>query len=164
MNSRKTLALGGALFMSIAVSGTVAAAGKLTYYCSAQEDWCQLMARTFEAETGIKVAMTRKSSGETYAQIRAERRNPKGDVWWGGTGDPHLQAAEEGLTMEYMSPMRDQLHPWAISQAESAGNKTIGIYSGALGYGYNADLIAANNLPEPACWEDLLKPEYKGHV
>ena len=52
-----------------------------------------------------------------------------------------LQAAEEGLTASYVSPMRDQLHPWAISQAESADNKTIGIYSGALGYGYNTDLI-----------------------
>ncbi|MCY4542399.1 MAG: ABC transporter substrate-binding protein, partial [Rhodobacteraceae bacterium] len=87
-----------------------------------------------------------------------------GDVWWGGTGDPHLQAAEEGLTEEYLSPMRDQLHPWAIAQAESAGNRTIGIYSGALGYGYNTELIAANNLPNPECWRDLLKPEYKGHV
>ena len=108
--------------------------------------------------------MTRKSSGETFAQIRAEASNPKGDVWWGGTGDPHLQATEEGLTAEYMSPMRDQLHPLAISQAESAGNKTIGIYSGALGYGYKTEVLAANNLPEPGCWKDLLKPEYKGHV
>lgn len=24
--------------------------------------------------------------------------------------------------------------------------------------------MAANNLPEPSCWEDLTKPEYKGHV
>ena len=34
-----------------------------------------------------------------------------------------------------------ELHDWAISQAESAGNRTIGIYSGALGYGYNTDLL-----------------------
>ncbi|MEM8802631.1 MAG: ABC transporter substrate-binding protein [Pseudomonadota bacterium] len=150
----------------VASGATVGAAqaDNLTLYCSAQEDWCQLMARTFEETTGIDVDMTRKSSGETFAQIMAESSNPRGDVWWGGTGDPHLQAAEEGLTMSYMSPMRDQLHPWAISQAESADNKTIGIYSGALGYGYNTDLLAANNLPEPACWEDLTKPEYKGHV
>jgi len=139
-------------------------ADKLTLYCSAQEDWCQLLARSFEDATGIDVNMTRKSSGETFAQIRAESSNPKGDIWWGGTGDPHLQAAEEGLTMEYLSPMRDQLHDWAISQAESSGNRTIGIYSGALGYGYNSDILEANNLPVPACWKDLLKPEYKGHV
>lgn len=162
MNTFRTLACSTALAVVATVSSAQAAS--LTLYCSAQEDWCQLLARSFEDATGIDVNMTRKSSGETFAQVKAESSNPKGDIWWGGTGDPHLQAAEEGLTEAYVSPMRDQLHPWAISQAESAGDRTIGIYSGALGYGYNADLLAANNLSEPACWKDLLKPEYKGHV
>ena len=154
-----------ALSMAAALlTAGAAQADKLTFYCSAQEEWCQVMARGFEEATGIDVDMTRKSSGETYAQVRAESSNPKGDIWWGGTGDPHLQAAEEGLTQAYVSPMRDQLHPWAIAQAESAGDRTIGIYSGALGYGFNTELLAASDLPEPACWADLLKPEYKGHV
>jgi iron(III) transport system substrate-binding protein len=150
--------------MSTLMASAVQAAEKLTYYCSAQEEWCQLMATGFEAETGIKVNMTRKSSGETFAQIKAEASNPKGDVWWGGTGDPHLQAAEEGLAVAYESPMRGELHDWAIKQSESVGNQTIGIYSGALGFGYNEDLLKAANLPAPACWKDLIKPEYKGHV
>ena len=149
---------------TLLVSTSMAQAAKLTFYCSAQEDWCQSMARGFEEATGIDVNMTRKSSGETFAQIKAESSNPKGDVWWGGTGDPHLQAAEEGLTEPYESSMRGELQDWALSQAESAGNKTIGIYSGALGYGYNTELLAANNLPEPKCWKDLTKPEYKGFV
>lgn len=152
-------------FTLVAVlGGTAQAAEKLNYYCSAQADWCDLMANAFEEETGIKVNMTRKSSGETFAQIKAESSNPKGDIWWGGTGDPHLQAAEEGLSEVYESSLRGELHDWAISQAESGGNATIGIYSGALGYGYNEDVLKANDLPEPACWKDLLKPEYKGHV
>ena len=146
------------------LAGNAYAAEKLTYYCSAQEDWCQLMAKGFQEATGIKVNMTRKSSGETMAQLKAEGSNPKGDIWWGGTGDPHLQAAEEGLTEPYVSMMRGGLNDWAISQATSAGDKTIGIYSGGLGYGYNEDLLKKNNLPVPACWKDLLKPEYKGHV
>ncbi|SHF59391.1 iron(III) transport system substrate-binding protein [Litoreibacter ascidiaceicola] len=162
MNNIKRLLIPSLIAMAASV--TAAQAEKLTLYCSAQEDWCQLMARSFEDATGIDVNMTRKSSGETFAQIKAESSNPKGDVWWGGTGDPHLQAAEEDLTEPYVTPMRGELHDWAISQATSAGDKTIGIYSGALGYGYNTDLLAANNLPEPACWKDLLKPEYKGHV
>ncbi len=162
MKHIRTLACSTALALMTTVGSAQAAS--LTLYCSAQEDWCQLLARSFEDATGIDVNMTRKSSGETFAQIKAESSNPKGDIWWGGTGDPHLQAAEEGLTEAYVSPMREQLHPWAISQAESAGDRTIGIYSGALGYGYNADILAANNLPEPGCWKDLLKPEYKGHV
>ena len=160
----------GTIFGAVAVGVTglgmspAMAAEKLTYYCSAQEDWCQLMATGFEEATGITVNMTRKSSGETFAQLKAEADNPKGDVWWGGTGDPHLQAAEEGLTEPYMSSMRGEQHDWAIRQAESGGNATIGIYSGALGYGYNEEVLQANNLPVPACWKDLLKPEYKGHV
>lgn len=145
-------------------AASLEAKGKLSYYCSAQEDWCQLMARTFEKETGINVNMTRKSSGETFAQIKAEARNPKGDIWWGGTGDPHLQAAEEKLTQAYSSPMNAKLNDWALSQSASANGKTIGIYSGALGYGYNEKLLQKNNLPVPSCWRDLLKPAYKGHV
>ena len=161
MNKYLTSAIAG-LSMSWVTSAL--AADKLTFYCSAQEDWCQLMTKEFSAATGIKVNMTRKSSGETFAQIKAEAANPKGDVWWGGTGDPHLQAAEEGLTEVYKSPMRSQVQDWALRQATSASDKTIGIYSGALGYGYNEDLLKKNNLPVPACWRDLLKPEYKGHV
>lgn len=163
MNKLTVLAAG--VCATFLASAPVAfAAEKLTFYCSAQEDWCQLMANSFQDATGIDVAMTRKSSGETFAQVKAESSNPKGDIWWGGTGDPHLQAAEEGLTEPYVSPMRGELNDWSISQATSADDKTIGIYSGALGYGYNTELLAANNLPEPSCWRDLLKPEYKGHV
>ena len=141
-----------------------AAADKLTLYCSPQIEWCQLVIQEFEKETGIKVAMTRKSSGETFAQIKAEARNPKGDVWWGGTGDPHLQAAEEGLTLEYKSPMLDQLHDWATRQASDSGYRTVGIYAGALGFGYNTELLEKKGLKAPECWADLTKPEYKGEV
>ena len=162
MTKLNTLLWSTAIVLSAGVSA--AQADKLTLYCSAQEDWCQLMANSFQDATGIDVNMTRKSSGETFAQIKAEASNPKGDVWWGGTGDPHLQAAEEGLTAPYVSPMRAELNDWAISQATSAGDRTIGIYSGALGFGYNNDLLAANNLTAPACWKDLLAPEFKGHV
>ncbi len=151
-----------ALTMMAGVTG--ASAESLTLYCAADEAWCQQIKTGFEEKTGITVDMTRKSSGETYAQVRAEAGNPKGDVWWGGTGDPHLQAAEEGLTEEYVSPMRGELHDWAIKQAEAAGNKTVGVYSGALGFGYNKDLLAKNNLPEPKCWADLTKPEFKGQI
>jgi len=141
-----------------------AMADSLTLYCAADETWCQLMAKDFEAETGITVDMTRKSSGEIYAQVKAEAENPKGDLWWAGTGDPHLQAAQEELTEVYESPMMGELQDWAVKQAEAGNHRTVGVYSGALGFGYNKDLLARNGLPEPKCWADLVKPEYKGHI
>jgi len=140
------------------------AQGSLVLYCSVQEEWCRAMSTEFEKATGIKVAMTRKSSGETYAQVKAESANPRGDVWWGGTGDPHMQAAEEGLTEAYNSPVNSQLHDWALRQHADTKGRTIGIYTGALGYGYNAKVLAAKKLPEPKCWADLIKPEFKDEV
>jgi iron(III) transport system substrate-binding protein len=153
-----------AALAAIAVSTAARADGNLTVYCSVQEEWCQLMVNEFQKATGITVAMTRKSSGETYAQVKAESANPKGDVWWGGTGDPHLQAAEEGLTEAYDSPMLAKLHPWAVKQHETGQKRTVGIYLGALGFGYNSDLLEQKKLAAPKCWADLIKPEYKGEV
>jgi len=129
-----------------------------------QEEWCRPMVQAFEKKTGIKVAMTRKSSGETYAQVKAEAANPKGDIWWGGTGDPHLQAAEEGLTLEYTSPANGQLHDWAIRQWEQSKKRTIGVYAGALGYGFNTKQLAEKKIPEPKCWSDLLNEKLKDEV
>src|ERR1700681_2166741 len=97
-----TVALG--IFIGLGLTASPAAAqGQLVVYCAVQEEWCRGMTTAFERKTGVRVSMMRKSSGETYAQLQAEKDNPKGDLWWGGTGDPHLQAAEEGLTQEYKS-------------------------------------------------------------
>jgi iron(III) transport system substrate-binding protein len=140
------------------------AQGQLTVYCSVQEEWCRPMVAAFERATGIRVAMTRKSAGETLTQIRAEAANPRGDIWWGGTGDPHMQAGQENLTVEYRSPGLSELHDWAVRQAEQAGHRTVGIYAGALGYTYNATELTRRRLTAPRCWADLTKPEFRDEV
>ena len=91
---------------------------QLNVICPVQAEWCSLAATEFEKETGIKVGVTLKGSGESFAQVAAEKANPKLDVWFGGTGDPHLQAAEQGMLEEYKSPLLAQLQPWAQKQAE----------------------------------------------
>jgi iron(III) transport system substrate-binding protein len=140
------------------------AQGALVVYCGVQEEWCRPMANAFERDTGAKVAMTRKSSGEIYAQVKAEASNPRGDIWWGGSGDPHVQAADEGLTVEHKSPKLNELQDWAVRQWEQTKGRTVGIYSGALGYGFNTDLLKRKNLAEPKCWADLLDPKLKDEV
>lgn len=143
---------------------TATAADELSVVCSAEQDWCDLMVAAFEAEhPETDVLMVRKSTGETLAQVRAEAGNPKIDVWWGGTGDPHLIAAEEGLTQASGVDTSDLLG-WAQNMAEISNGKTVGIYAGALGIAYNADILAEKNIAPPACWADLEDPRFAGEI
>lgn len=140
------------------------AQGQLNIICSVQAEWCNLMSTVYARTTGVKVNMTAKGSGEALAQLNAERANPKTDIWFGGTGDPHLQAAEQGLTQEYRSEQLAQLHPWAQKQAADSGYRTVGVYLGPLGFGFNKELLAKKKAQPPQSWADLLKPEFKGEV
>ncbi|WP_136656861.1 ABC transporter substrate-binding protein [Nitratireductor sp. XY-223] len=150
--------------LGLALSGQQAlSADNLNVVCSNEQDWCDLMVNAFEGKTGIDVAMVRKSTGETLAQIRAEANNPKVDVWWGGTGDPHLIAAAEDLTQP-SGVDTSELLGWAVNMAEITGGKTVGVHAGALGIAYNADVIAEKGLAPPACWKDLADPAYKGEI
>ena len=140
------------------------AQGQINVICSVLAEWCNMISTVYTRTTGTRVNMSLKGSGEALAQLIAEKDNPKTDIWFGGTGDPHLQAAEQGLTLEYHSPMLPQLHDWAQQQARQSGYKTVGIYSGPLGFGYNPELLAKKKLAVPRTWADLTKPEYKGDI
>jgi iron(III) transport system substrate-binding protein len=147
-----------------ASSFSAAAQGQVNIICSVQAEWCNMISTVYARTTGVKVNVSMKGSGEALAQIIAEKENPKTDIWFGGTGDPHLQAAEQGLTVEYKSPSLPQLHEWAQQQARQSNYKTVGIYSGPLGFGYNPELLAKKKLAVPKTWADLTRPEYKGDI
>lgn len=152
-----------ALALATAMAAGAAQAQSLNVVCSNEQAWCDLMAQNFKIDTGIDAAMVRKSTGEVLAQIRAEAGNPKVDVWWGGTGDPHLIAASEGLTVA-SGVDTSGLLGWAQNMADMSGGKAVGVHVGLLGFLYNTEVLAEKGLPAPACWKDLAHPDYKGEV
>ncbi len=150
--------------LALTVTSDHAAADEVNVVCSAEQDWCDLMAAAFESEnTDTDVLMVRKSTGETLAQVRAEAGNPKIDVWWGGTGDPHLIAAEEGLTQASGVDTSDLLG-WAQNMSKISEGRTVGIYAGALGIAYNADILDKKNIEPPQCWADLEDARFAGEI
>ncbi|MBT4286678.1 MAG: ABC transporter substrate-binding protein, partial [Deltaproteobacteria bacterium] len=159
-NFKKTM-----LVLALIVFSTAAfAKGRLTIYCSMQPFWCQAAADTFAKKYSVKVAMTRSGSGSTYAKILAEKGNPKGDVWYGGTLDPHSQAGVNDLLLSYASPKLNEIGDRFKNPAASQKNHSVGIYAGVLGYSVNTELLRSYNLPMPTSWNDLIKPIYKGHI
>lgn len=161
---RRFIAAFAFVLLALAPARDARAQGQVVVYCSVLQDWCALMAQEFERRTGIRVAMTQKGSGETLAQLRAEAQNPRADVWWGGTGDPHLQAAEANLTAEYRSPKLGELHPWAQAQARQSNHRTVGIYAGVLGFAWNTRELARKGLQAPRCWADAADPRFKDEI
>jgi len=153
------------LLLAAVLPASARAQGNLNMYCSSPNTaWCQGMAVGFEKATGIKVAVAQKATGEMLAQVKAERANPKGDIWWAGPADSFLQAAEEGLLETYRSPNLAQLHGWAQRITTVSHDRVAGVYGGILAMGYNTEVIAKRKLTVPKCWKDLLDPAYKGEI
>ena len=75
MTPFRARALPAVLFaIGLGAATNAAAQQQLNVICSAQGEWCNAIATEFQRETGIKVAITPKGSGESIAQLAAETR------------------------------------------------------------------------------------------
>ena len=159
--SRIALAISG-----LVLSGAVLAAAesRLVVYCSAQNTMCEQEVLAFEQKHKIKTNSIRGSTGSIFARIEAEKANPQGDVWYGGTLDPHSQAGEMGLLEAYKSPNLQYIPDALKDPAKVKGNYSSAIYLGILGFGVNTERLQKLNLPVPKCWKDLTDPKYKNEI
>ena len=158
---KRLLVLGLVLMVVPFGVARAAPAGRVIVLCNPNVEWCDAIKANFPKATGIQLDFVRMSSGESFTRLRAEKANPVFDVWFGGTGDPHLVAALEGVT-EFYKPkawndIRSELR-------ESIGGKYIPLYVGILGWAINGRLLREKNLPEPKRWEDLADPRYRGLI
>lgn len=127
--------------------------------CSPSLAWCEAIGPAFNEATGLDVAFVRLSSSEALARVQAEASNPVFDVWFGGTGDPHLVAFNSGLTEFYKPPQWEAILP---SLRNSVGETYIPLYAGAIGFIVNEGVLEQEGLEVPRSWQDLRDPGYKG--
>ena len=146
------------IFLIVFLFWTAAQAQTVSVLCSPDLAWCEQLGPAYKAATGNELEFVRLSSSEALARLRAEAANPTFDVWFGGTGDPHLVAFNEGITEFYKPSTWDDLLP---SLTTAVGETYIPLYTGAIGFVVNEDLLAAEGVPVPNCWTDLLDPAYK---
>lgn len=130
---------------------------EVNVYANPLQEWIVVAMQEFTKDTGIKVNWVYMGSGETFARVKAEAANPKADVWWGGTLDPHIQAKDEGLLDKYVSP-NDAKIPKEFKDPEGYWR---GMYVGVVGFTVNTGLLKKLKLPVPHTWKDLIKPQYK---
>ncbi len=132
--------------------------------CTFELEWCEALRVKFEAVTGAKAAVSRKTDGEVLAQLKAEAGNPRFDVWHSAGPDVVAIANKEKLLDSYKSPKLGELHDWAQKAAAGTNYTLTPIYTGVIGFGYNSDLLAKKGMPVPKCWADLTNPAYKNEI
>ena len=134
---------------------------ELMVYVGCDEEHGAAVVKAFEEKTGIKTSYIRLSGNDCYTRILEERENPQADIWYGGTWDPYIAAAKEGLLAKY----DDCTHAPYKSENFGVGEPYwFGIYSGYIGFICDMDALEEAGLEAPTCWADLAKPEYKGMI
>ncbi|MFA9501033.1 ABC transporter substrate-binding protein [Mannheimia sp. E30BD] len=153
--------LSGTLF----ITPNVQAEGRLTVYCSVQNNVCEDMTKQFSQQYNVKTQFIHGGTGTILGKVKAEASNPQADIWYGGTIEPHFQAGELGLLEAYRSPKQAEILPQFKSLVESEQGKfTSIVYMLVLGFGVNTEKLAKLGVEMPKKWDDLLDSRLQGEV
>ncbi|MFZ7255712.1 ABC transporter substrate-binding protein [Avibacterium avium] len=152
----------GSLFL---FSYNAQAEGRLTVYCSVQHSVCEKMAQVFAKKYNVDTKFVRNSTGATLAKIKAEQALPQADIWYGGTIEPHFQAAQLGLLEPYRSPLQAETMPQFKALLDKHGDVTSIGYIIVLGIGVNTEKFKQLGIKDyPKCWKDLTDPKFKDQI
>jgi iron(III) transport system substrate-binding protein len=160
----RALCVLAAVVSAMPASGLEAPQNQLNLLCTVPLPWCEALAKAFEKNSGIKVAVTQKGGADALGILSSQKGSPRFDVWYAGTGDFHLQAAELGLIDEYRSPRLPELRDWAVRHAQQTKHRSVALYLRSIGIIVNTRRLAAKQLAEPKCWSDLGRPEYDEQI
>ena len=133
------------------------AADAICYNCPPEwADWATML-KSIKADLGITMPSDNKNSGQAVAQLLAEKNSPVADMAYVGVNFG-IAAKEQGLSQPY-KPMRFDEIPTGLKDPDGYWWT---VHQGTLGLFVNRDALGGK--PVPACWRDLLKPDYKGLV
>jgi len=129
----------------------------ICYNCPPEwADWGSQL-KAIKDKTGVTIPPDNKNSGQSLAQLVAEKASPIADITYLGVTFG-IQAKKEGVVQAY-KPAHWADIPDGLKDPDGYW---FTIHSGTLGFMVNVDALKGK--PVPRSWADLLKPEYKGLV
>jgi len=152
--------------VSLALAAGPALAGTVTVVTSFPKELTQAYKVAFEkANPDIKVEILNKNTVQGMAYVRELPVGQRPDIFWASAPDAFEVLAGQKL-LENVAALANKAAPAKVGNYPI--NHPGGLYLGQAlaGYGlmWNTRYLAANKLPAPRQWGDLLKPVYFGHV
>lgn len=161
MSYRLSAALGAALL--VCTASAAFAKTDLLVYTALEADQLKEYEAAFEAAyPDIDISWVRDSTGVVTAKLLAEKANPHADVVMGLAATSLMLLQKEGMLMPYAPQGLDAVKPAMRDPAETPSWVGMDVWASALCF--NTVEAEARNLPKPAAWADLVKPEYKGQI
>lgn len=145
---------------------TAAQAGTVTVVTSFPKELTQAYKAAFEkANPEIKIEILNKNTVQGIAYVRELPVGQRPDVFWASAPD----AFEVLSGLKLLEPIGDLANKAAPAKVGAYPiNAPDNLYLGQAlaGYGlmWNTRYMAANKVPAPKQWADLIKPVYFGHV
>lgn len=135
--------------------------GTLTIYTARDKGLAEAVVADFEAAnpdyTG-KVEILTLGAQEALERVRAEKANPQGDIWWGGTGQQMKQAAGDDV----LSPAPEAVIDAVPEDLRDPSGLWVGEMQLAEVIFYNHDMLSEDEAPKD--WDDLVAPEMADKV
>jgi iron(III) transport system substrate-binding protein len=144
---------------AIAACSTAGGRTELTVYSPHGRELLEHYEKAFEKENpDIDVKFVELGSQEILDRLRAEREQPRGDVWFGAPSELFERAAADGLL--------DTIRPsWADAVPASAkdpGNQWFGTYLTPEVIAYNAKFVTDS--AAPADWDAVGEPRWRDRL
>jgi iron(III) transport system substrate-binding protein len=131
----------------------------IVLYSPHGRDLLTLVERTYESlHPDVDVRWLDMGSQDVYDRVRAEKSNPRGDVWYGGPNLVFANGARDGL-LEPFEP------GWAASippESRHPARLYFGLYRTPVVIVYNSAAVTAAEAPKD--WDDLLDPRWKKKI
>ncbi len=158
--------LAQALWCVAAVAGLTTVAQpktELLVYTAVEADELAGFKQAIEADyPDLDIKWVRDSTGIITAKLLAEKANPQADVVWGLAATSLKFLADQGYFQPYAPKGVETLDPKYMDSAKPPA--WIGQRAWIAALCFNTVEAEKLKLPKPVTWQDLTRPEFKGHV
>ena len=143
--------------MAVALHAPAQAADVICYNCPPEwADWASML-KAIKADLGYEIPFDNKNSGQTLAQLLAEKSNPVADIAYYG-----VNFGMKAKATDVVEPYKPKGWDDVPADLKDVDGTWTTIHSGALGLFVNKDALGGKSVP--VCWKDLLRSDYKGMV